>query len=168
MGLIGNLVADLKNTTDEVDRLHLVNSEKEEANQQLRSDLAPLEFEIATMRDRCMKLNKNLKHQQDSEAQIKTLRNQNQVMRSKISQLKSELHAVQVKGQAKVEKLRSALSKLHGQKGSENLKRFRAGARKQTGKREKPKTKQQRDNLVVKVKQHSSRPRRSLTGLRRT
>merc|ERR1711964_399706 len=96
------------------------------------------QFEIFAMRKRNQKLQRELREKPDDQALITTLREQNQVMRSKISALKSQLHSVKLRNSEEVARFRVYISKLqteihegkrHG-KGSEKISRKQKRSRK--------------------------------------
>lgn len=151
--LIENLVKSNDKQAEQIEKLHLVNDEKEALAANLRADMEPLQFEIETMRDRIKSLQRELRELKvtpvhcDHEPLIHSLRAQNQVMRSKISALKSQLHAVRLDKAKQIGTLRVHIGELK--------KKFNSKAPKKS-----KLTKPNKSN----VKRHSARPKKSLSG----
>merc|ERR1711900_7224 len=164
--LIENLVNDNQTHTQEIERLQLVNTEKEEHNTQLLADLEPLQFEIFAMRKRNQKLQRELREKPDDQALITTLREQNQVMRSKISALKSQLHAAKLSNSEEAARFRVYISKLQ----NEIHEVKRRGKAEKTSRKHHHEKRSRKDHEKSKaqVKKHSSRPRKSLSGIMNT
>merc|ERR1711964_21645 len=117
---------------------HLTNSKKEveERNAQLQADLEPLQFEVETLRERNEKLAEQVKrcnNRHDHSAAMKCLRAQNQIVKSKVSSLKSELHQIKQDHATETHNLRKQMRSMQKQMKSSIAKmKAKLGAKKST------------------------------------